>query len=136
MTHDAFIKSVFEFLEVGKGKELSPSPARRVPSGRWLVVSDGGARVCRNDRALVPSACTAETVSGPISHLGSVISLGDTVAGWLPSLWLPGARECGTHRGGCPAGWQAFAVLSKPVGRQFSTLPGPGWPWGACPSDH
>lgn len=82
----------------------------------------------------MPSACTAETVSGAVSHLG-VISPGDTVAGRLHPFGHP-APECAelTVVAVGPAGRLSLSFLSTPVGRQLPTLPGPRWPRGACPS--
>lgn len=64
----------------------------------------------------MPSACTAETVSGAVSHLG-VISSGDTVAGRLLPFGHP-APECAelTAVAVGLAGRLSLSFLSTPVG--------------------
>lgn len=107
-----------------KGKELPPSLARRVPSGRWLVVSDGEqvfagtiGRWCRQPARLrqsrEPSATSVSSLQAT-PWLDGSIPLVTQRPSVQSSLWWPLGRLAGSHCPFCPRLWEA--------------APHPAWP--------
>lgn len=99
-----------------KGKELPPSLARRVPSGRWLVVSDGEqvfagtiGRWCRQPARLrqsrEPSATSVSSLQAT-PWLDGSFPLVTQRPSVQSSLWWPLGRLAGSQ----------LSFLSTPVG--------------------